>query len=65
MADTDVRGLSYAASAISMLSIIDLPLIGGGWQIENRIYITYHSTCHKLQAICVTDLESRISYVFF
>ena len=35
MADTSVRGLSYLVSAISLLSIIALPSIGGGWQMKN------------------------------
>ena len=35
MADTGVHGLLYAVSAISLLSIIALPLLGGGWQMKN------------------------------
>ena len=34
MADTGVRRLLYAVSAISLLSIIALPLLGGGWQVN-------------------------------
>ena len=69
MADTGAHGLLYAVSAVSLLSIIALPLIGGEWQMKKgTLYPSSHilqRQASRLDDLSLEEMFLHLGYLAF